>query len=130
MQSKTKGRPNPTFYMDASFFFSKNEIPKDIGVNYITIRVAHNSMVNGSINDTPFGAYILGKKVELKDEFEGLYGYIVLTNKGYTIFSDLTYYNGHLLIKFRNKAFQEKHGNISLKASEVAGVYQVVRRQF
>lgn len=137
MQSKTKEGFNPIYkviddkkYVDASFFFSSNEIPKDLAENYITIRVARDSMVNGSINDTPIGAYVLGKKVEIQDEFDGLYGYIVLTNKGYTLFGDLTYYKGHLMVRYRNIAFQKQFGVLSLKINEVAGVYEVIRRQF
>ncbi len=137
MQSKTKEGVNPIYkvidgkeYVDASFFFSSNEIPEDIGVNYITTYVARDSIVNGSINDTPIGAYVLGKKVELQDEFVGLYGYIIRTETGHTLFGDVTHYNGNLLLRYRNKAFQKEYGILSLKPSEVAGIYQVIKRQF
>ena len=137
MQSKTKGGFNPIHkviegkeYVDASFFFSSNDIPKDLGVNYITIRVTRDSMVNGSINDTPIGAYVLGKKVELQNEFNGLYGYIVQTDKGYTFFCDLERHKDYLLVRYRNEAFGKQYGIIKLKLIDILGIYEVVKRSF
>lgn len=101
--------------------------------NYMAFRVKGDSMNGGSIDDTPDGAFVLGREIGKHLWQNGFhktqYGFVILSKQG-VFHKDISdFKDGLINCTSRNKSIEYAQG-FSLHLDEVYQIFHVIKRTF
>lgn len=111
-------------WLNISFSSKKNNALADLKA----FTVKDSRMNNGTINDTPINALILGKEVkpqQWNNNAFNKYGYVLIKNKEIH-HTDILINENTIICKSRNINFTD----ITIKKEEVTQLFEVIERSF